>query len=80
MFLMKQKNTFTALFKKVRGGYTAWVLEMPGVISEGKTRREAKANLADALKLMIETNSIMGLRDASGDVERAPLSIAYDGA
>ncbi len=48
-------NTFTAIFKKVRGGYTAWIEEMPGVISEGKTRNQAETNLKDALELMLET-------------------------
>ena len=56
-------NTFTAIFQKVRGGYTTWVEEMPNVISEGKTRAEAEENLKDALELMLETNRIMSLKD-----------------
>ena len=76
---MKTSNvgiqTFTAIFQKGRGGYTAWIEEMPGVISEGKTRAEAGRNLKDALELTIETNRIMALKDAVGDIERAPISV-----
>ena len=67
-------NIFTAVFQKVRGGYTTWIEEMPNVISEGKTKTEAKANLRDALELMLETNRIMSFKDATGDIERSPIS------
>ncbi|MEK7107530.1 MAG: type II toxin-antitoxin system HicB family antitoxin [Patescibacteria group bacterium] len=69
-------NTFTAIFQKVRGGYTTWVEEMPNVISEGKTRAEAEENLKDALELMLETNRIMSLKDAVGNIERSTISLA----
>ena len=48
---------------------------MPGVISEGKTRSDAERNLKDALGLMIETNRIMSLKDAVGNVERSTISL-----
>ncbi len=67
-------NTFTAVFQKVRGGYTAWIEEMPNVISEGKTKVEAKINLKDALELMLETNRIMSFKDAVGKIERSAIS------
>lgn len=70
-----KKNTYTAIYKKVRGGYTAWIEEMPNVISEGKTRSETGENLKDALSLMLETNRIMSLKDAVGDIERSTISI-----
>jgi predicted RNase H-like HicB family nuclease len=72
-----QKTTFTAVFKKESGGYTAWVEELRGVISEGKTKREARANLEDALSLMLETSRIMALKDAVGSVERTTISVPY---
>ena len=67
-------NTFTAIFQKVRGGYTTWVEEMPNVISEGKTKAEAGRNLKDALELMLETNRILSFKDAVGDIERSAIS------
>ncbi len=70
-----KNNTYTAIYKKVRGGYSAWIEEMPGVISEGKTRGVAEKNLKDALALMLETNRIMSHKDLFGDVERVQISV-----
>lgn len=47
----------TAIFVPAEeGGYTCWIEEMRGVISEGETLEEAQNNLLDALALMIETD------------------------
>lgn len=70
----RKVNTFTAVFQKVRGGYTTWVEEMPNVISEGKTKSKAGRNLKDALELMLETNRIMAFKDVAGDIERSEIS------
>ena len=71
------KNIYTAIFKKVKGGYTVWLAELPGVISEGRTRKEAEENIKDALELTLETNRIMSFKDAVGDIEH---SIIYSPA
>ena len=68
-------NTYTAVLQKTRGGYTAWVEQMPNVVSEGKTKTEAEINLRDALELMLETNRLMGLKDAVGDIERVSIEV-----
>jgi len=45
----------TAVFEPAReGGYTCFVEEVPAAISQGETLLEAKANLLDALKLVLE--------------------------
>jgi predicted RNase H-like HicB family nuclease len=45
----------TAVFEPAKeGGYTCFVEEIPAAISEGDTLKEAKANLLDALKLVLE--------------------------
>ena len=67
----KDKNSYTAIYKKVRGGYTVWIAEMPGVISEGKTRQDAEENIKDALELMLETNRIMAFKDVEGEIEQS---------
>ena len=42
----------TAVFEPAKeGGYTCFVEEFPAAISQGETIEEAKANLADALRL-----------------------------
>lgn len=45
----------TAVFEPAKeGGYTCFVEEVPAAISQGETLEEAKANLLDALKLVLE--------------------------
>jgi predicted RNase H-like HicB family nuclease len=45
----------TAVFEPAKeGGYTCFIEEIPAAISEGDTLKEAKANLLDALKLVLE--------------------------
>jgi predicted RNase H-like HicB family nuclease len=45
----------TAVFKRAKeGGYTCYVEEIPAAISQGETIEEAKANLADALRLALQ--------------------------
>lgn len=51
-------NSFTALYKKSGGWYAAWIEEMSGVNTQGKTLKEARDNLKEALMLIIETNRL----------------------
>ena len=45
----------TAVFEPAEeGGYTSFIEEFPGVFSEGETVEEARANLLDALKLVVD--------------------------
>jgi predicted RNase H-like HicB family nuclease len=45
----------TAVFEPAKeGGYTCFVEEFPAAISQRETIEEAKANLADALKLALQ--------------------------
>ncbi len=53
-----KKNSFTALYKKTGKWYSAWIEEIPGVNTQGKTLREARENLKDALILVLESNRI----------------------
>ena len=48
----------TAAFEPAEeGGYTCFIEEIPAAISEGETLEEAKANLLDALKLVVRAAS-----------------------
>lgn len=51
-------NSFTAVYKKSGRWYAAWVEEISGVNTQGKTLREARENLKEALTLVIETNRL----------------------
>lgn len=45
------------------GGFTAFVEELPGAISQGETLDEARENLKDAIQLILEVNREKALDD-----------------
>jgi predicted RNase H-like HicB family nuclease len=46
----------TAVFQKVPLGYIGFVEELPGANSQGATLEEVRANLAEAVQLVLEGN------------------------
>jgi predicted RNase H-like HicB family nuclease len=46
----------TAAFKRVDDWWAAWVEEIPGVNTQGGTLEEARENLQDALRMVLEAN------------------------
>ena len=46
----------TAVFEKVPEGYIAFVEELPGANTRGATLEEARANLDEAVRLVLEAN------------------------
>lgn len=67
---------FTAVFRKVPEGYIAFVEEFPGANTQGATLEEARMNLREAVTLLVETNRLFALEDASGgEVIREPLKV-----
>lgn len=58
---------YEAIFEEqTEGGFTVIVPTLPGCVSEGDTFEEAKANIADAIKLYLE--------DMQADGEEIPKS------
>lgn len=56
---------FTVMLHKERvGGYSAWVLELPGCISQGDTREEVLANIREAIEGYLEARQIMMKKEA----------------
>lgn len=52
---MESKLKLTIVYTPCEeGGYTAYIKEIRGVISEGETKEEARENVLDALNLMLE--------------------------
>ena len=49
---------FTAVYKKNGKWYLGWIEEVSGVNTQGRTLTEVKANLREALSLVLETNSL----------------------
>ena len=64
----------TAVYKKSGKWYLGWVEEIPGVNTQGKTLRETKENLKEALLLILETNKMISQKALAGQrVIREPL-------
>lgn len=50
---------FTAVYLKRGKWYVAYVEEIPGVNTQGRTLAEAKRNLKEALALVLDTNRVI---------------------
>lgn len=64
--------TLTAVFERDGKWIMAYILEVPGVNTQGKTMREARANLREALKLMLEVDPDC-VRKSQGKVRKEAL-------
>ncbi len=49
----------TIIYEQAGDLVQASVVELPGAISLGKTREEAKANLAEAIEMVLEGNRLL---------------------
>jgi predicted RNase H-like HicB family nuclease len=70
---------FTAVFQQVPEGYIGFVEELPGANTQGATLEEVRANLAEAVELVLEANRALAEELIQGqDVirERMPLPAA----
>lgn len=68
---------FTAIYQKRGKWYLGWVEEIPGVNTQGRTLKEAKENLKEALSLILEVNRAMTRKETFGQVIREPLKLAF---
>lgn len=59
----------TIIYEKVESLVQASVAELPGAISLGSTREEARANLSEAIEMVLEGNRLLAERTATGDRE-----------
>ena len=66
----------TPVFQKVAEGYIGFVEELPGANTQGATLDEARANLAEAVELVLETNRTLSEESILGQEvirEKMPL-------
>lgn len=56
----------TAVFQKVPEGYIGFVEELPGANTQGGTLEEARANLLEAIDLVLEANRELAERRSAG--------------
>ena len=66
---------FTAVFRPVPEGYVAFVEELPGANTQAATLAEARANLAEAVRLVLEANRALAQEELGPDVIREPLKL-----
>ena len=67
---------FTAVFQQVPEGYIGFAEELPGANTQGKTLDEARANLREAIELVLETNRVLAREESAGrDVIREPIRL-----
>jgi len=66
---------FTAVYQKRGKWYVGYVEEVSGVNSQGRTMREARNNLQEALGLIIDVNRTILAREVRGRVIREPLKL-----
>jgi predicted RNase H-like HicB family nuclease len=59
----------TAVFEKHGDWYVAYLEEIPGVNTQGKTKEEARANLEDALQIFLEANRELAKKDLLGKTD-----------
>ena len=70
------KRNFTAIYQKRGSHYIAWVEEIPGVNTQGKTKRDTKENLKEALELILSANRDISHRQSSSIFEREQIQVA----
>ena len=56
---------------EIEGGFSCFVEEIPGAISQGETIEEAKSNLIEALQLVVECQRELADRElAPGSIKQ----------
>ena len=80
---MTQKNigskmSFTAIYQKVPEGYIAFVEELPGANTQGETLEEARKNLKEAIRLVLEANKRLTEDEIAGkEVIREEIEVSF---
>jgi predicted RNase H-like HicB family nuclease len=70
-------DRFTAVFEQDGDWWVGYVEELPGANTQGRTLDEARENLQEAVRLVIEANRELARREAEGrEVIREELVLA----
>ena len=66
----------TAVFRRVPGGYIGFIEELPGANTRGKSLKETRANLKEAVDLVLQANRALAEESLKGEeVIREPFEI-----
>ena len=74
--MIKKTRNFTALYKKSGRWYSGWIEEVPGVNTQGRTLKEVKENLKEALELILTTNRMLIAAESSEGLIRESLAVS----
>jgi len=69
-------NEFTAIFEHDGEWVIAYCPEIPGANGQGRSREEARENLAEAISLILEDRREDSLRGLPPDAEKGTVIIA----
>ena len=65
----------TAVYVKGEYGYTAYIKELGGVVTQGETIAEAEENLFEALQLFLEAETFSNSADSTDAIIKPFLSL-----
>ena len=69
-------NEFTAIIEQDGNWYVAYCPEIPGANGQGRSKDEARENLAEAIALILQDRREDGLRGVPPDAIRETVRIA----
>ena len=72
------ENKYTAVFEQAGEWWIGYVEELPGANTQGATLDEARENLTEAIRSVLEANRELTRREVEGkSVIREDISVAY---
>jgi predicted RNase H-like HicB family nuclease len=72
----RMHNEFTAIFEQDDEWVIAYCPEIPGANGQGRTRDEARENLADAIALILEDRREDSLRGLPPNADKETVTVA----
>ena len=69
-------NEFTAIIEQDGPWFIAYCAEVPGANGQGATKEEARVNLADAIRLILDDRRDDALRGLPPDAVRETVTLA----
>ena len=66
MIMTMAQISLSAVFMKVPEGYIGFVEELPGANTQGETLEEARANLNEAVAMVLDANRALSAQSIEG--------------
>jgi predicted RNase H-like HicB family nuclease len=70
------KREFTSVIEKRGKWYVAYIEEIPGVNTQGRTLAESRRNLKEALTLVLEANRALSEKERLAEAKREPITVS----